>query len=153
MLDRVTAGDIDQLMTWFPDARSVNLWGGPKFRYPFTRETFFSDCRWQEFSTYCLRDDDGRMTAFGQLGSRYERSHLARLVAHPDRRGQGIGRRLITLLIEKVQLDHGSTECGLFVYKDNVVAYQCYLSLGFKAHPYPDNAAMPDKCLYLTKVI
>ena len=106
-------------MTWFPDARSIDIWGGPKFRYPFSRRTFHTDCRWREFSSFCLRNDKGEFAAFGQLGSRFERIHLARLVTHPTLRGQGLGKKLITLLIEKAKLESDRLECGLFVYKDN----------------------------------
>ena len=39
-LELATDRDIDELMTWFPDAAAVDIWGGPKFRFPFTRDSF-----------------------------------------------------------------------------------------------------------------
>ena len=42
-------------------------------------------------------------------------------------------------------------EYSLFVYRDNLPAYRCYLSLGFLVRDYPDDAPMPDKCYFLTK--
>lgn len=151
--DKATRADVDELMGWFRDAQSTKIWGGPKFRYPFTKRTFYKDCRWREFSSFSLRNPSGDFVAFGQLGSRYERSHLARLVVHPNIRGEGIGQRLIKQLIDTTKREYESTECGLFVYRDNVPAYRCYLSLGFKVREYPERAPMRDQCFYLTKVI
>ena len=150
-----TAGEaaIDELMTWFPDAHSVDIWGGPKFRYPFTRETFHADCKWRDFSSFCLRNTGHEFAAFGQLGSRYDRSHLARLVANPRVRGQGVGRKLIEMLIAAANADQDHAEIGLFVYRDNEPAKRCYLALGFEVQEYPDDAPMADKCLYLTRPV
>lgn len=150
-----TAGeaDIGELMTWFPDAHSVNIWGGPEFRFPFDRESFHQDCRWREFSSYCLINANHEFVAFGQMGSRYGRAHLARLVAKPETRGQGVGRRLLEMMIEVARSAADHSEIALFVYKDNVPAYQCYLALGFEVQAYPDDAPMPDKCFYLTRLV
>jgi hypothetical protein len=63
--------DFEKLMTWFPDAASVDLWGGPNFRYPFT-------------------DASGQLAAFGQSYERTGRGHLARLISNPKMRRQGV---------------------------------------------------------------
>ncbi len=107
--------DIDELMTWFPDAHAVDIWGGPRFRYPFDRESFHEDCRWQEYSSFCLRNSHGRFVAFGQLGKRYKRSHLARLIVSSELRGQGIGKRLIESLINGARETNEWEEGALFV--------------------------------------
>ena len=152
-LKSACAADIDELMTWFPDAHSVDIWGGPKFRYPFDSETFRADCRWHEFSSFCLRNSANEFAAFGQLGSRYGRSHLARLVANPCMRGQGVGRRLMEMMIEAARKEQDHPEIALFVYKDNEPAYRCYLALGFVVQESPDGAPMLEKCFYLTRPV
>lgn len=152
-LEKACEADIDELMTWFPDAHSVDIWGGPGFRFPFDRETFHADSRWRDFSSFCLRSPDNEFAAYGQLGSRYDRSHLARLVANPRMRGQGVGRKLLEMMIEVARTEQHYAEIALFVYKDNEPAYQCYLALGFEAQDYPDDAPMPDNCFYLARPI
>jgi len=146
-----TESDIDELMTWFHDAAAVDTWGGPAFRFPFDRQTFHADCRWTEYASYCLRDAAGAMAAFGQMTLRHGRTHLARLVVNPARRGQGVGRRLLEALIAIAAKDPAAAEIALFVYKDNAPAYGCYSALGFRTEDYPEGAALRDECYYMTR--
>lgn len=143
--------EFDDVMSWFPDAHSVDIWGGPNFRYPFTAETFREDCRVDVMASYALRNSAGELAAFGQSYERQGRGHLARLVSNPALRRQGAGRKLIRMIIAALEMTGDYDECSLFVYRDNIPAYQCYLSLGFVVVQYPDDAPMPDKCFFLTK--
>lgn len=150
-LRETTNGDIEQFMGWFPDAESVDIWGGPGFRFPFTRESFLKDCQWDVMRSYSLVDPGGRLAAFGQIYNRHERGHLARLISNPVMRRQGAGTRLIRMLMRIAGEQLGFAECSLFVYRHNVPAYQCYLALGFEVQAYPDDARMADKCYFLTR--
>ncbi len=150
-LRETTDGDIDELMEWFPDAPSVDIWGGPKFRYPFTRESFLADSQWDAMRSFTLVDPDGRMAAFGQIYNRHGRGHLARLISNPAMRRQGAGTRLIRLLMRVAGEQLGFAECSLFVYRHNEPAYRCYLALGYEVQEYPDDAQMADKCYFLTR--
>lgn len=142
--------EIEELMQWFPNARSVDQWGGPRIRYPFTQESFRHDCRLDEIYSYCLRDPDGTMCAFGQYYDRDDRGHLARLITHPHMRRRGIGKRLIRMLISAARTQSGHAQYSLFVYKDNGPAYRCYIALGFVVQEYPDDAPLKGKCYFLT---
>lgn len=148
-----TEHDLEQLMDWFVDANSVNVWGGPKFRYPFTPESFREDCHWGRMATFALETSAGALAAFGQVYERYERINLARLVVHPDRRGQGAGRRLVELLIEVGPKIVDRNQLSLFVYRDNTPALECYLRAGFRICDYPDDAPLADVCYYLTRPV
>ena len=150
-LTAATDTDIDEVLTWFPDAESVDIWGGPEFRFPFTRESFVEDCRTNSMQTYALRDPAGRLAAFGQSYDRYGRGHLARLIANPDMRRRGAGSRLIELIIASLEAHEAFDEYSLFVYRHNIPAYECYLSSGFAVTDYPEDAPMADKCYFLTR--
>jgi ribosomal protein S18 acetylase RimI-like enzyme len=152
-LSPLVDAEIDEVMTWFPDDESVNIWGGPNFRFPFTGETFREDCRLDLMQSWTLRNAQGQIAAFGQAYERDGRGPLARLVSNPDLRRQGAGRKLIEMIIALLEETHAYDEYSLFVYRDNVPAYQCYLSLGFVVQDYPEDAPMPDKCHFLTKTI
>lgn len=147
----VNDADIERLMSWFGDAAAVKLWSGPQFRYPFTKETFREDCKLSQFANYALKDDQGSLLGFGQIGERYERSHFARLVVNPLFRGQGCGRQLLQALVRQSALRDDCEECGLFVYRHNTAAKECYLAAGFEVVKYPDNAPMADECFYMTR--
>lgn len=143
--------EFDDVMSWFPDAHSVDIWAGPNFRYPFTSETFREDCRVDVMASYVLRNSAGELVAFGQSYEREGRGHLARLVSNPAMRRQGAGKKLIRMIIAALEMSGDYDEYSLFVYRDNTPAYQCYLSLGFVVVEYPDDAPMPDKCFFLTR--
>jgi len=85
------------------------------------------------------------------MGNRYGRSHLARLVANPDMRGQGAGRKLLEGMIAVARMEPDIDEMALFVYQDNEPAYRCYLALGFAVQDYPDRAPLREECYYMTR--
>lgn len=143
--------DFDEIMGWFGSAESVNIWGGPVFRYPFTNRSFREDCHLDEMAAYSLRDPQGRLAAFGQSYERDGRGHLARLVSNPAMRRRGVGKRLIEMIIAVLAERHDFAEYSLFVFRDNEAAYRCYRSLGFAVQDYPDGAPLPDQCYFLTR--
>ena len=87
------------------------------------------------------------------MGTRYGRSHLARLVANPSMRGQGVGRKLLEMMISVAGKEQDVEEMALFVYKDNEPAYRCYLALGFEVKDYPEGASLRDVCFYMTRPV
>jgi ribosomal protein S18 acetylase RimI-like enzyme len=152
-LQLATDRHIDELMTWFPDAAAVDIWGGPEFRFPYARGSFVKDCCLEKMASYSLLTRDGRMVAFGQRYDRDDRAHLARLIASPAARRQGYGRRLIEELIETVRREGKHTDVSLFVYRHNEPAYRCYRRLGFSVRPYPERARMREQCYFLTRPV
>ena len=153
LLARAEAVDIDALMTWFADEQSVNVWGGPKFRYPFNSESFAEDCHVNEMATFALHNPGKVFCAFGQMYARDERINLARLVAHPRMRGQGIGNRLMQMLMMVGPSLFTLGEFSLYVYRDNTSALNCYRSRGFEIQDYPANQPWADVCYFLTRPV
>ena len=60
---------------------------------------------------------------------------LARLVVAPDRRGQGMGRVLCRLLIDRGLDRYRPRFFSLRVYRGNHAAIRVYRSLGFEPSP------------------
>ena len=150
-LRAVVEADVDTLMQWFPTFEDVNVWGGPSFQYPFTRESFFADIDWGRMASFGLFDLQNSLVAFGQLYDREERIHLARLVVDPERRGCGLGRRLIEMLMVAGKELYPRSEYSLFVYRANEPAYRCYRALGFEIADYPPDVPHADVCDFLTR--
>lgn len=152
-LRRAGDADIDVIMSWFETEADVNTWGGPKFRYPFTAATFREDCHFPQMATYGLFDDNDALLAFGQLYDRNGYINLARLVVHPERRGEGLGRRLVEELMAIGRTVLPLQQFSLFVYRDNLPALRCYQALGFEIDDYPDDQILADKCYFLTRPV
>jgi ribosomal protein S18 acetylase RimI-like enzyme len=152
-LRKATSADIDELMEWFPDANAINIWGGPTFRFPFTRATFFEDICWGRIASFALDGHGEEFAAFGQVYERIGRINLARLIVNPAMRGQGVGKRLVDLLMAVSASMFACNEYSLFVYRGNVVAYECYKSMGFTVGDYPEGVPHADVCYYLTRPV
>jgi len=152
-LEAATDGDLGELMGWFGGREDVERWGGPVFRFPFTARTFREDCHWGRMASFRLSAPDGAFAAFGQFYERYGRINFARLVAHPSLRSQGVGKRLLGLLMQAGAAAFDCDEFSLFVFRDNVPALECYKSVGFAIRGYPDDAPLADRCYYLTRPV
>ena len=150
-LRAATEADFDVLMTWFPRAEDVDVWGGPRFRFPFTRETFLEDCHWPGMLSSVL-SEESTVLAFGQYYERHGRINLARLVVSPEHRRQGLGRRLVEGLMAESRRHYDLTEFSLFVLRDNAAALDCYVACGFRIADYPEDD-MADVCYYLTRPV
>jgi len=145
--------DLDELMTWFNDAAEVDIWGGPRFRFPFTKSTFRKDCHWGRMPGFRLDSPAREFSAFGQMYQRYGRINLARLIVKPGMRGRGVGKRLVGLLIEMGPKLFPADELSLFAYRHNAAALGCYKSMGFVVRDYPQGARMADQCYYMTRPV
>ena len=145
--------DIDQLMRWFLDEPSIRVWGGPKFRYPFTRHSFLEDIHWGRTDAFSLCGGNDRLAAFGQLYVHHQRINLARLVVDPARRGRGIGKLLIHRLLATGREIFECREYSLFVFRDNEQALRCYRSMGFRISSYPEDTPLGNECYYLTRPV
>ena len=152
-LIETTDHDLDELMSWFHDPDAVDIWGGPRFRFPLTRTTFRKDCHWGRMPGFRLDSPHGEFSAFGQMYRRYGRINLARLVVNPAMRGQGVGKRLVAMLIEVGPTLFEGDEFSLFAYRHNAAALGCYRSMGFVVREYPKGARMADQCYYLTRPV
>jgi ribosomal protein S18 acetylase RimI-like enzyme len=129
---------LPELMTWFPEAEELRIWGGPEFRHPFTPETFREDSKIDSIASWSLVSDDGELAAFGQCYLRIERCHFGRVGVSPHRRGGGLGTRLFREMAAWGLAEFGDRQLSLFVLKGNEAAYRLYLRLGFRVVPYPE---------------
>ncbi|NVK22305.1 MAG: GNAT family N-acetyltransferase [Kangiellaceae bacterium] len=139
-----------QIMSWFPNERSVVMWGGPNIRFPFTEQTFKEDIKLKDIATYTIVDESENPLAFGQIYPRLGRCHLGRLAVNPDNRRQGLGQRLIASLCEIGNQTLNTQGYSLFVLSDNNSALNLYQKLGFRQAEYPKPLTL-DNCLYLIK--
>lgn len=136
-------------MGWFEDADACRVWGGPSFRFPFTRDTFRADARLDSLATFALTIDDATLIGFGQYYLRARRCHLGRLAIAPGQRGRGLGGTLVRELCRIGSADLGVDTYSLFVLPGNERAIRLYERLGFASTRYPESDPMFDDCVYM----
>lgn len=148
-LQRFSEAHLPELMSWFPDPASCQVWGGPAFRHPFTTESFRADTLVENLPSLVLVMPDGTLAAFGQYYARLGRCHLARLAVAPALRGRGIAEVLVRELSRLGSAALGVDGYSLFVLPDNEPAQRLYRRLGFVVAAYPEPAPEFDGCLYM----
>jgi ribosomal protein S18 acetylase RimI-like enzyme len=140
---------LPELMRWFEDADACRVWGGPSFRFPFTRETFRADARLDSLATFALTANAATLLGFGQYYLRAGRCHLGRLAIAPAHRGRGLGSTLVRELCRIGSEDLGVETYSLFVLPGNERAMRLYERLGFAPARYPEPDPMFDDCVYM----
>jgi ribosomal protein S18 acetylase RimI-like enzyme len=128
-----------QVKGWFNNHQEIYSWGGPNMTFPMSDEDFLTHLTTVHFKSFCLLNDKQQLLAFGQYYRRLDHHHLARLAVNPQYRGQGSSKILITKILEQAYLEQPVKGASLFVFKDNIVAYPCYQSLGFIETDYPED--------------
>ena len=96
--------------------------------FPWSRE-IFRDCLRVGYSCRVL-ESDGAVNAYGMLQIATGRSRLLNLCVRKRLRRRGLGRRLLSLLIE-VARSHSTDSVVLEVRPSNAVARRLYGSMGF----------------------
>ena len=140
---------LPELMGWFGHADACRVWGGPSFRFPFTRDTFRADARLDSLATFALTKDDATLIGFGQYYLRAGRCHLGRLAIAPAHRGRGLGGALVRELCRIGSEDLGVDTFSLFVLPGNERAIRLYERLGFAPARYPEPDPSFEDCVYM----
>lgn len=140
-----------QVKNWFSDHQQIFAWGGPDMAFPISDKEFIQQLMAQHFSSYCLLDAGQQLLAFGQHYRRLGHHHLSRLVVNPAFRGQGMAKILIKKLLAQAFSEQPAKGASLFVFTDNLVAHQCYRSLGFVETQYPEQTfpGNMQNCIYM----
>jgi ribosomal protein S18 acetylase RimI-like enzyme len=124
--------DYDEVTSWFTDAGQLRFFAGPRLRWPLDAPQWDALRADPALATWTAVFEDV-LTPVGH-GELFEESHsvvrLARIAVAPDIRGRGIGRTLVTALVQKAR-DNEYEIAGLHVHKDNATAIRGYRSVGF----------------------
>lgn len=98
---------------------------------PVPAETVAGWGRAEGVLPHVLREGE-RLVAYGELWVDDEEREveLARLIVEPERRGRGVGRRLVSLLAARAGRIHARVV--LRVHAENEIAMRCYAAAGFR---------------------
>jgi GNAT superfamily N-acetyltransferase len=128
----------DVVAGWAATPADLDRWAS--LREAPTAETFAAWMAEPGCSAFLLCAD--RPVAYGELWlSRPEDEvELARLLVAPDARGRGVGRALVSLLVEEARALSVST-AWVRVVPENEPALRCYAAAGFARAPADMEAA------------
>lgn len=119
---------------WVNTAEELLVFAGPKLSFPLDPQALLDTAvdGWQLRSLWV----DGQLVGTGSFTLRDESIHLGRLLVDPQRRGQGLGRVLVTELLVHARLQSPELarclRATLNVFADNLPARRLYESLGFR---------------------
>lgn len=129
--------DYPLLASWFTSLPDVVQWGGSHVPYPITHaalDVMLREGQSQPPSRRCWMVCRGD-TPVGHAQLAYDwrdgNARLGRVVIAPGERGQGLGRPMVTLLIDEAFRTPGIERLELNVYTFNERAIHLYKTLGF----------------------
>ena len=123
--------DLKIIINWIKSSEEARLWGGAKIRYPLSIDSLMDDIRFSENHSYSFFDNHD-LYGFAQVVDLdKEIGHIARVIIKPEKRGIGLGSRLLGEMIEYCDLN-GYKQLNLNVYMSNISAISLYKSYGFQ---------------------
>ena len=119
------------LINWIKDEDTLLKFAGIAFQYPLTAAQMESYVKkYPERLIFLGIDDEHRPVAYGEVIQQKDKSarlgHL--LIGESQQRGKGLGKQLISLLIEKAKQEFSINRMDLYLLSNNDVAAKCYLN-------------------------
>jgi [ribosomal protein S18]-alanine N-acetyltransferase len=121
-----------RIAAWSLSAGEARRWCS-RAEHPFPPQQILRWWTADDVQPWILADDGGETPiAYGELwlDEAEDEVELARVIVDPDRRGAGVGRRLVHALVDAAR-STGRGACILRVDPDNTVALRLYRTAGF----------------------
>jgi ribosomal protein S18 acetylase RimI-like enzyme len=123
--------DAREVARWPTSLDEVRRWAGSDPGWPVDVSVFG---RWHadpDVRPY-VKCDDEQPVGYGEvwIDEPEQEVELARIIVSPDHRGQGLGRRLVRLLLDRASLS-GLPDAFVRVVPENGPALACYRGAGF----------------------
>ncbi|ADQ03880.1 ribosomal-protein-alanine acetyltransferase [Caldicellulosiruptor owensensis OL] len=99
------------------------------FSVPWSKESFIDEIK-NKNAIYYVYEEDSKVWGFAGMHHIVDEGHITNIAVHPQKRGQGIGRLLLSALISYAK-ENGLVGLTLEVRSKNYVAISLYKSLGF----------------------
>jgi ribosomal protein S18 acetylase RimI-like enzyme len=152
-LEPFDPADAASVAGWATTADDVRMWCS-RTAAPVPAEVIVGWSRAEDVRAHALFDR-AELVGYGELWLDDEEREveLARLIVAPDRRGRGVGSRLVEMLVEIAQTAHA--DVVLRVAPDNVAAQRCYARAGFLRASAEDeaewNQGQPAEYVWMTR--
>lgn len=128
--------DYELLIGWIDSSKLNYLWGGPKFEFPLNSEQISQHCSQPEVLPFIFVVS-GESAGYVEL-FKVDESHfrICRVFVSNSFRGQGLSKQMLGHLIELAKEKFTTRVLSLAVFEQNLVARNCYESLGFAVTSY-----------------
>lgn len=134
--------DFDRLIGWVPTEDFLMQWAGPIFHWPLTRKQLDAYLEPAEASPPTRRiwtvldGEAGEPVGHIELNDidrRHRSATMSRVLVGPgERRGRGVGRRMVEAALAAGFRDLGLHRIDLRVFDFNAAAIACYEKAGFR---------------------
>ena len=126
------------LINWIKGEESMLNFAGIGFQYPLTEQQLIDYInKYPQRLLFIGLDEELNPVAYGEVIPQENNSarlgHL--IIGESENRGQGLGKKLIQLLIAEAKKHFQITRMDLFLLEGNQPAQNCYLNYGFQFVP------------------
>lgn len=121
----------EQLISWIHSEELNYLWGGPTYSFPLTHEQIATQCNRPEVTPFIFKvsgQSVGYIDVFKIAPGHYR---LCRIIISDDFRGQGLSKKMVAAMLTKLRSEFACNIASLAVFGHNIIAKNCYQSLGF----------------------
>lgn len=128
--------DFKSVASWVGDERTHALWCADRMPYPLTQDAFHAALAQDEHEwggkAYVLEDENNVLSGvLVYAANSTEKGFLKFILVDPEKRGQGLGKRMIQLLLRDVFAQADTIGVHLNVFDVNTPAIRCYEQVGF----------------------
>ena len=136
-LEPFTENDFENLISWITSERELVQFAGPIFSYPLTKNQLNDYLTKEGLIPKKIVDiESGEVIGHCELNFLNEFPRLARiLIGNKKYRGKGLGKQLVTLMIDEIQNIKSTNKIELRVFEWNKNALKLYENEGFKIQP------------------
>ncbi len=134
-LEPYSSQNAREISSWICDEETLRKWSADTYSFPVAPEDINEFYRKQSekanffpFIAVLNGEIIGHMV-FWVLEQNTVRFGF--IVLNPEKRGQGLGKQMLSVAKENAQKEYAAKKISLGVFKNNPAAYQCYKSLGF----------------------
>ena len=135
MLEPPHASDAQDIAGWATSADEARWWGGHTVPWPVDPSIFRAWHEDPDVRPYVLRED-GDLLAYGEVwvDDDEQEVELGRIIVRPERRGRGVGRLVVGLLLDQAKKT-GYRSAFVRVAAENAAGRACYQAAGFVPVP------------------
>ena len=102
------------------------------FSTPWSRGAFVNEMTDNDVAYYLVLEENGVIAGYAGMWIIVDEAHVTNIAIAPDRRGNGMGERLVRALMDSAR-ERGAVSMTLEVRQSNAAARQLYGKLGFAA--------------------